>query len=144
MSRWLNLSDFTAKTRSHVPRDRDGTIQYMPRPEVGTRLGKELGKLLLALAAVRGKPEPDQSDFETVVRVAEDCLPPNRIAVLNALRPHCSPVGPSEVEKATGLPHSTVNRALEDLRVLGAVESTPGPGVHTHTWKLVSHWKAAP
>jgi hypothetical protein len=138
-----DLSDFTARTRSHVPRDRNGTIQYIPRPEVGTRLGKELGKLLLALAAVRGKPEPDQLDFDTVVRVAEDCLPPNRMAVLNALRPHHSPVGPSEIEKVTGLPHATVNRALEDLKVLGAVECIPGPGGYG-SWKLISHWKAAP
>lgn len=139
-----DLCDFTARTRSHVPRDRNGTIQYIPRPEVGTRLGKELGKLLLALATVRGKPEPDQSDFDTVVRVAEDCLPPNRMAVLNALRHHSSPVGAGEIEQATGLPHASVYRTLEDLRVLGTVESISGPGGYGNTWRLISHWKAAP
>jgi hypothetical protein len=81
----VDLADFIAKTRSHVARDRTGAIQYLPRPEVGTRLGKELGKLLLALAAIRRKDEPDNLDFSTVVRVAEDCLPPNRKAILNAL-----------------------------------------------------------
>jgi hypothetical protein len=48
----VELAVFTAKARSHVARDRNGVIQYLPRPEVGTRLGKELGKLLLALAVV--------------------------------------------------------------------------------------------
>ena len=66
------VSDFTARARSHVARDRWGDLQYLPRPEVGTRLGKELGKLLLSLAAIRGKSVPDQEDFGTVCRVADD------------------------------------------------------------------------
>jgi hypothetical protein len=139
-----DLSDFAAKARSHVPRDRSGTIEYKPRPEVGTRLGKELGKLLLALAAVRGKLEPDQSDFETVIRVAEDCLPPNRIAVLNVLRARRTLVRPSEIERATDLPHATVAKALDDLRVLGAVESASQREEITGSWRLVSDWKSTP
>jgi hypothetical protein len=134
----VDLADFTAKTRSHVARDRSGAIQYLPRPEVGTRLGKELGKLLLALAAIRKKPQPDELDFSTVARVAADCLPPNRTAVLNALRGCDSTVGPSDVEKATGLPHSTVSRTLEDLEVLGAIECCwVGPNDAARTWKLI-------
>jgi hypothetical protein len=43
------ISDFTATARSCVARDRSHNIQYLPRPEVGTRLGKELVKLGLAL-----------------------------------------------------------------------------------------------
>lgn len=133
----VDLADFIAKTRSHVARDRTGAIQYLPRPEVGTRLGKELGKLLLALAAIRRKDEPDDLDFTTVVRVAEDCLPPNRKVILNALRCCEKPVGPSELEKATGLPHSTVSRTLEDLEVLDAVECCwVGPYEAARTWRL--------
>ncbi len=62
------LADFTAKARSTVARDRNGNLQYLPRPEVGTRLGKELGKLLLSLASVRQKARPDRFDFATVLR----------------------------------------------------------------------------
>jgi hypothetical protein len=140
----VDLAVFTAKARSHVARDRNGTIQYLPRPEVGTRLGKELGKLLLALAIVRGKCEPDQSDFATVVRVAEDCIPPNRLAVLRALS-LSDQVAASDIETATGLPHSTAFRTLEDLEVLGLVESFSfGQFDLGRKWKLLADWRAAP
>ncbi len=141
----VELAVFTAKARSHVARDRNGVIQYLPRPEVGTRLGKELGKLLLSLAVVRGNDEPDKSDFATVVRVAEDCIPPNRMAVLNALRSCGESVAPSDIERATGLPHSTVTRTLEDLEVLGLVESFLfGQYDQGRKWKLLADWRAAP
>lgn len=128
------LSDFTARARSHVQRDRKGDLQYLPRPEVGTRLGKELGKLLLALAAVRAKPEPDKADFATVCRVADDCIPPNRLAVIQALRQ--GPMTLAEIKRATNLPHGTAQRVLDNLRVLGIVEGTGDP--QNLVWNLVS------
>lgn len=141
----VKLAVFTAKARSPVARDRNGAIQYLPRPEVGTRLGKELGKLLLALALVRGNSKPDETDFITVVRVAEDCVPPNRILVLNALRTSAVPVSSAEIERQTGLPHTTALRTLEDLEALGIVETIRvGPHELTRTWKLESNWRAAP
>jgi hypothetical protein len=107
------VADFTATARSHVQRNRNHDLSYMPRPEVGTRLGKELSKLLLALAYVGGKTEPDSEDFATVCRVAEDCLPPNRLDVLFAA--------------ATGsnsqLPDKTARDTVDDLTVLGILKS---------------------
>jgi hypothetical protein len=141
----IELAIFTAKARSHVARDRNGVIQYLPRPEVGTRLGKELGKLLLALAIIRGKERPDWTDFGTVVRVAEDCIPPNRMAVLRALRFSDQTTSASDVERETGLPHSTAFRTLEDLEVLGLVGSSAiGQYDLGRKWKLVADWRAAP
>jgi hypothetical protein len=134
----VSLADFTAKARSSVARDRNGTLLYLPKPEVGTRLGKELGKLLLALAAVREKPVPDVVDFATVRRVGEDCLPPNRLAVIAALSR--GQRRPSEIMRATGLPHTTVDRTLEDLSVLGMVERVKTPD-GSDGWRLVSDWK---
>jgi DNA-binding transcriptional ArsR family regulator len=132
------LADFTAKTRSSVARDRNGTLQYRPKPEVGTRLGKELGKLLLALAAVRQKSEPDIVDFATVRRVGEDCLPPNRLAVISALRR--GPRRMSEIARSTGLPHATVSRTIDDLEVLGIVERVKATEF-SDAWSLVCDWK---
>jgi DNA-binding IclR family transcriptional regulator len=78
------------------------------------------------------------------VRVAEDCIPPNRLAVLRALR-FSDQVAASDIERATGLPHSTALRTLEDLEVLGLVESFPfGQYDLGRKWKLVADWKAAP
>jgi hypothetical protein len=127
------VAHFTATARSHVTRDRDGNIQYIPKPEVGTRLGKELGKLLLALTAVRGKIEPDGEDLRTVNRVAEDCLPPNRLAMIKALRNGERRM--VEIEKITGLAHATTSRTPEDLRVLGIVMKIEN-GSPSTTWRL--------
>jgi uncharacterized membrane protein len=125
--------------RSSVARDRNGVIEYLPRPEVSTRLGKELGKLLLALAIVRGKTTPDSADLATTRRVAEDCLPPNRLAVISVLRGR-GPLRMTDIESATGLPHTTVARTLEDLRVLGLARRKE----NEETWELVSRRKPAP
>jgi len=128
------LSDFTAKARSHVSRNRNGDLQYLPKPEVGTRLGKEFGKLLIALAMVRGKSEPDESDLTTVQRVADDCLPPNRLLVIDHLRRE--PLCHADLEKATGLPHKTADRVLDDLKVLGIAKRTPDG-----LWTFDDKWK---
>jgi hypothetical protein len=128
------LADFTARARSSVPRDRNGDLQYIPKPEVGTRLGKELGKLLISLAAIRGKSEPDDRDFATVKRVAEDSIPPNRLGVIRALTP--APMQLCEVKKATGLPHKTAQRVLDDLRVLGIVVGEGDP--ENLVWRLIT------
>jgi len=114
------LADFTATSRSAVAKDRNHELSYLPRPEVGTRLGKELGKLLLALAYVRGKPEPDADDFQTVCRVAEDCLPPNRLLILQG--------------RADALPPTTARHAKKDLQVLDILNGDSG---------LSDHWKEA-
>jgi uncharacterized membrane protein len=104
-----------------------------------------LGKLLLALAIIRGKERPDWTDFGTVVRVAEDCIPPNRMAVLRALRFSDQTTSASDVERETGLPHSTAFRTLEDLEVLGLVGSSAiGQYDLGRKWKLVADWRAAP
>lgn len=81
----------------------------MPRPEVGTRLVKELAKLLLSLAYIRGKKEPDVHDLATVCRVAKDCIPPNRLEVLEA----------TVTGRECVLPESTARNAAADLVVLG-------------------------
>lgn len=138
----VDLADFTATARSSVARDRNGVIEYLPRPEVGTRLGKELGKLLLALAIIRGKTTPDSADLATTRRVAEDCLPPNRLAVIRALRGR-GPLRMTDVESATGLPHTTVARTLEDLRVLGLASRTENDD-KTLMWEVVARRKPAP
>lgn len=112
------LADIIAVARSHVPRDRNHSLRYVPRPEVGTRLGKELVKLYVALGHIRGKVHPDEEDLRTVARVAEDCLPPNRLAVLRVLYATRKPLGVAEIAEQVRLPRNTARNVLEDLTVL--------------------------
>ena len=138
MDRLINIADFAAKARSAIARDRNGEMQYLPKPEVGTRLGKELAKLLIALAGIRGKSQPDEADFATVARVADDCLPPNRLAVIQALRKNREPLTACKIAEDTGLPRTTAVRALDDLKVLGLVTSSGANEFEQTRWKLVS------
>jgi hypothetical protein len=108
----VTVANFTATARSHVPRDRSHELSYIPRAEVGTRLVKELAKLLLSLAFIRGKSEPDLDDLATVCRVAKDCLPPNRLEVLEA----------AVNERECALPESTARNTVADLVVLGVLK----------------------
>jgi hypothetical protein len=111
--RLIIVSDFIATARSAVSRDRNHNLDYPPRPEVGTRLGKELTKLLIALAHVRNKSVPDMADFQTVCRVGEDCLPPNRLVILRSLLSG----------RSCELPPTTAKHAKEDLHVLGILDA---------------------
>ena len=98
-------------------------MQYLPRPEVGTRIGKELSKLLMALALIRRKHQPGEPELAVVRRVADDCLPPNRSAVLRAVRRAKEPPTEGEIEQAVGnLPRSTLTRVLDDLGLLGVLK----------------------
>lgn len=142
------IADFTAIARSHVPRDRQHNLRYIPRPEVGTRLGKELAKLFLALAIVRGKPAPNCEELRTVARVAEDSLPPNRLALLRALRSATAGLRISELAGLTGLPRTTVAQVAQDLKVLQLADETcdataePLVREPEAVWHLANAWRS--
>ena len=126
------IADFAAIARSHVARDRNHNVLYMPRPEVGTRLAKELAKLAVSLAIIR-KSDCGEAEMQTVTRVAEDCLPPNRLAILRCLRRAGKPLTSGEISRETGLPCATADRTLEDLKVLGILSNED-------RWELHQNW----
>jgi hypothetical protein len=134
------IADFTAKARSHVPRDRNHNLTYIPRPEVGTRLGKELTKLFLVSAAIRGKRCGEEEELRLVARVAEDCLPPNRLAVLRVLSVAVGPVSVSHVATETRLSWSTANQTLDDLSVLGIVKHVSETAEPDSLWQPEPEW----
>ncbi len=132
------IADLTAIARSHVPRDRQHNMRYLPRPEVGTRLGKELAKLLLALALIREKTAPGFEELSTVARVAEDCMPPNRLLILRELQ-RAAGLKLSEVTQRTGLPRTTAGQVLQDLNVLRLVEVEDVE--KESVWRLTLDWQ---
>jgi DNA-binding IclR family transcriptional regulator len=71
--------------------------------------------------------------MRTVTRVAEDCLPPNRLAILRCLRRAGKPLTSGEISRETGLPPATADRTLEDLKVLGILSSRD-------RWELHQNW----
>ncbi|HVB56994.1 MAG TPA: hypothetical protein VNE63_11255 [Candidatus Acidoferrales bacterium] len=115
------IAHFTAQARTHVARNwRSREIEYVPIPEEGGRLSVQLSKLAMALAIVRGRTVVEDEDIETIQRVADDCLPPIRMKVIQELR--AESLSAADVGKRTLIPETSVRRVLEDLTLLHAVK----------------------
>jgi len=109
------LAEFTVIARTHIPREgKSKEIIYVPEPEASTRLAQQLCQLAKGSALLGGRDLVDEEDFLLVRRVAFDSIPATRRRILDAL---ASGKQPSEA----GLPYSTCNYAVLDLRSLKLV-----------------------
>ncbi len=134
--RLTHLSDLVSRARSEVARDSRGTIEFLPTPEVGTRIAKALKKLAIGIALARGLDVVDEDIFRIVIRVAIDCIPSMRANLLRALwelRDGFQPTG--KIADAAVVGADTARVWLEDLRLLEIAERyTPTP--NQHSWRL--------
>lgn len=134
--RLISLADFVALSRSEVSRDRQGTMQYTPSPEVGTRVGKVLKKLYIGIVMARGADAPTEDVYRIVRRVGLDTVPSMRGRLLEVL---WSMRGNLETTATIGneaeLPTETVKVWLDDLRALRIVERS-GKQHGGYTWRL--------
>jgi hypothetical protein len=122
--RIADLATFTAQARSPVYRDRyTRDVTNNPVPEEGGRLAIQLCKLVRAVALVRGRKEVTRADVTFIERVAEDCLPPNRLTIIQQLRkdPTRKWTG-HELAKKLKASTTGVRRDLEDLQLLGTLD----------------------
>jgi len=119
----LDLAIFTATARSGVHRDRQHIMTVLPEAEVGTRLVKQLKKLMIALAVVRGKSEVGLKEFYTILRVATDSIPKKRLKVLEAFLDGSENADGiflgRQISQVVRAPTTTVTETLEDLWALG-------------------------
>jgi|CXWL01.1.fsa_nt_gi hypothetical protein len=135
-SRLIHLADFVSRARSEVSRDGKGTVQYMPIPEVGTRIGKALKKLAIGIAIARGLQAVDADVMRIVQRVAVDSVPSVRaklLRVLWKLRDSFQPT--SEIAETAEVNGDTARYWLDDLRLLEIVDRA-APAKNLHTWRL--------
>lgn len=118
------IAQALAVARTHVARDRQGEVVEPPEPESPHRLIGQLGGLGASLAALRGG-EVDVSILHLLWRIAAHTVPPVRMAAALTLAHEELPVG--EAVKRTAelarVSEGTAWRALDDLRLLGLVES---------------------
>ena len=131
-----HLANLVATARSEVSRDSTGTVTFVPVPEVGTRVVKQLKKLALGVAMVRGIDAVDSDVYRIVVRVGRDTLPSMRERLLRDLW------GTREVFQVTAdiadrceVDTDTARRWLADLRLLGIVDRFAGSR-NAHEWRL--------
>jgi len=115
----IALAHLTATFRSTVERDHFHQVMQKPQPELGTRLVKQLGTLLISLARLRNEKPEDV--YEMVVRVAHDTIPPERAIVIEVLEAANDSVPTGLVSSETRIPHSTIAERLDDMWMLDIV-----------------------
>ncbi|MGY1660766.1 hypothetical protein ACI78Q_06015 [Geodermatophilus sp. SYSU D00705] len=120
----LALADLVTLARTAVDRDSRGEIIDAHAPEMPTRFAKMLGQIVrggLALGLHH------QQALALARRVAGDSMPPLRLAILADLLVY--PMARvTDVHKRLQKPRSTVDRALQELHLLGLVEQHEAAG----------------
>lgn len=134
----MALANLLALGRSRVSRDRrDGTIDYQPEPEVGTRIAKQLKLLGAGFACIHDQSQLDGSAYEFIKRICADTLPSRIAKILATLfliqnEDHLF-VPTSAVGDKSGFPTETCKKVLEDFRLFKVVERQ---GEGTFKWRL--------
>jgi hypothetical protein len=137
-----SLAHLVALGRSRVSRDgRDGTIDYEPEPEVGTRIAKQLKLLAVAFACIYGQDHVDENAYELVRRVCRDTLPSREAKILETVsliqEEGQTPAPTSEIGKKSGFPTETCKKVLEDFRLLQIAERE---GERPFKWTLTDRF----
>ncbi|MEK6832949.1 MAG: hypothetical protein AABY32_02785 [Nanoarchaeota archaeon] len=124
-----NLAKFVAYARTPVmikthPNDSEFYFDYVPMPEIPTRLVKQLKKLGICLALIHNKDEIDDEIIDIVKRVAFDTIPLDRLEVLKAIG---NGVFINEITKNVRLPEASIRKLLSILELLDLIrEETHG------------------
>ncbi|WP_424213537.1 MarR family transcriptional regulator [Streptomyces sp. BI20] len=124
----FGLADVVTLARTAVERDYSGNVVQAHAPEMPTRFAKQLAQIVRGGRAI-GKASGDA--LLLAVRCARDTMPPLRLTVLADVHAHPGS-STAAVVRRVQLPRSTVDRALQELHLLGvlSVEKAPyGQGV---------------
>lgn len=130
------LAQLGAILRSGVSRAAFGNqILVMPEWEEATRFAKQLAKMALALAYIRGKPTNDKEEFEDLKTLVRDSID-GRIECVCRLLYKEKGLSASDISQRVHLPDWTVRQLLQDLEILRIVIKTRTGG-YTPTYDFV-------
>jgi hypothetical protein len=136
LERIIDLADCLAILRSVVARERySGAVEYVPEPEVGTRIVKQFAKLARGIAAIRGKAQVDEAEFAVVRRIGRDTLPSKRRQFVQSVFDvfHDGYLSTQVIADNLSMPTDTAKLALEDLWLLDVVDRE---GKGKFTWRM--------
>lgn len=130
-----HLAAFAVRGRSGTSRDyQTKELTYIPDPEAPARLAQQLAILIKCLAIINGRQEVTAQEFETVVKVAFDCFPRQRLNTLNALFKIEGKKTTAAISVLTGYSTNATKYFLEDMAAFGitTVDKTGNP----HVWDI--------
>ena len=137
-TRLAALATFAVQARSAVVRDGyQREISYIPVPEGPARLAKQLATLVRGRAILDGRDDVSDSDFDEIIQIGMDCIPPHRRQVLAALVAGDAATT-TTIATASGYPTTAARRTLEDLAAIGMVQRVAGrdAGTNVDSWCL--------
>ncbi|WNI15222.1 hypothetical protein [Actinacidiphila sp. ITFR-21] len=123
MMQLLGLADIVTLSRTAVERDYQGNVTQAHAPEMPTRFTKQLAQIMRGGIAI-GMDR--LAALNVAIRCAHDSMPPLRMALLADVVD--SPWSrTADVVKRTQLPRKTVDRALQELHLLGLLKVDEQP-----------------
>lgn len=142
LDRLVPLAMLVSRLRGVVHRDQynPGMIHAKACHEIGTRIGKQLSKLMIGIAMYYQLKEVDERCYEVVKRVAMGSLSDKieeivRVLYREQVAANGNALLTSEiVDAAPDLTRSTIQRTLEDLCMLGVVRQVGPQG--KKLWEL--------
>jgi len=109
-------------------------IEFIPDPELPTRLTKELLKIASALSLIDSTSE--EKNYELIYKIGLDSIPRVRRAILRAVR-FDTEYEVSNLSENIGYPVTPIRRALEELMAFGVMKCRKG-GVGSSDWWSLS------
>jgi DNA-binding transcriptional ArsR family regulator len=113
----LAAADLVTLARTAVEYDHRGNVVDAHAPEMPTRFAKQLAQVVRGGVAVGMGRE---AAIRLAVRCARDSMPPMRLAILDYLAEHPNSFT-GDVRRGIDKPHTSVDRQLQALNMLGAV-----------------------
>jgi len=136
----IALSQVIAHLRATVERNRDDVL-YRPYPEIGSRLSKQLIKLMQCLSIVYGVDVPDEACYDLVERVALDTATGWPQDVCIEISRHKEGIAKSNICDNLQISHSSVERSLNDLLDLGVIRYKK---MESQTGRPARIWRLSP
>jgi hypothetical protein len=113
----LPAADLVTLARTAVERDYRGGVVDAHSPEMPTRFAKQLAQIVRGGVAVGLSHE---AALRLAIRCARDSMPPLRLAIIDYLAQHPDSFT-TDVRKGIDKPHTTVDRELQALHMLGVL-----------------------
>lgn len=130
----ISMAVMVAMMRGMVPRDKyTKEIIAQPYVEIGTRLTKQLSKLLLGICMFRRKMIPTEDEMVIVRRIARNTIPYKVSSLVQCVQTSfpIGTFGTRALGELSKLPQITIQRHVESCRMLGIldkVEEVSAPG----------------
>ena len=130
------VADFATKVRSGViTNDRTQQVEYVPDPEMPTRLIDQLlslGSAISLMHTVDGeKPELTEEDMNILYKVAFDSIPIKRRWALRQLAAHTAGATTAGLAAKIGYETAVVKQWMAQLNALGICRRVAGGGADT-------------